>query len=548
MVGRHAGFFGALIGAGLFCAGGALLDQSPQQQSLRNRLQTQQVPSALLDSGILGSLLQRADYVDEVPNDSTLYAPTLDNDEEPDPLIFRRKSRIGDALYEAHTKPESTFPDSSLALDDLDVGNWAVVSVAVDPDLLAQQLKDYTGKAEERAEVSFYRAGTLEERLRVGLRLHGGNSRRPGRPHSYRLHLRERYGDSALPSGFVFGGDLDPIRTLILRRILNLRFCSSLGYDIFRALGVDAPKTESVLFYLNGERQGIIAMTEHLSPKQLPSRIGHDNFLVFRRRGSSTKAGEIARDKLLMWALESEYHMTAKMASQYVDLDQFSRYILGIAFCHTHDWEQGAALLDLTSPGNTWRWMPWDLDRSFRSQQGQAAFDLILSSSTEKRESVPAILFRSLIECDPSYRASFSQLATECLNHRLTSAFLEKRATYYVNLPTKVGQRAKFDSFSVFFKEQRLAIMQALSQRFQQGAILTCRVERTEGIETVLIDGYVHSLPYEGLYLAGQTMRVKANPSTRDDALRWKINGEPEAVGPLQIVLTQDTVVTALLP
>lgn len=547
-MGRNAAFFGALIGAGLFCAGGAYLDQSPQQQHLRNRLQTRQVPSALLNSGVLGSLLQHADLVSEVPNDSGLYSPTLGNGEELEPLVFRRKSRIGDSLYEVHTGSESTFPDSSLPTAEQTAGDWPVVSVAVDHDQLAQQLKDYMGRTEDRAEVSFYRAGILEKRLRVGLRLHGGHSRLPGRPHSFRLHLRERYGDSALPTGLFFGGDIDPIHTLILRRVMNMRFSSSLGYDIFRALGVEAPKTEPAIFFLNGERLGVVALTEHLSPKQLPSRLGHENFLVFRRRGSATKKGEVARNKLLMWALDNEQHMTAALASRYVDLDQLSRYILGIAFCNAHDWEQGAALLDLSDPRATWRWMPWDLDRCFRSHKGQAAFDRVLSDSAEKRESIPAILFRGLIACDEPFRASFSLLATECLNHRLTPAFLKERATHYANLPTEVGLPAEVDGFSVFFERQRLAIMQALSQRFQQGEILTGRVERSEGIESLRIDGHERSLPYEGLYLAGQTMRVEANPPTRDGALHWKINGQPEPAGPLQIVLTQDTVVTAVLP
>ncbi|MFT7679761.1 MAG: hypothetical protein ACI8QC_003766 [Planctomycetota bacterium] len=547
-MGRNAAFLGALLGAGLFCAGGAWLDQSPQQQHLRERLQTRQVPSPLLDSGMLGSILQRSDLVGQVPNDGQLYTPTAEEDESKrealEQLVFRRKSRVGELLYDVRSGEESTFPDSSLPSSERNAGDWSVVSVAVDPERLASQLEDYLGSTEDRAEVSFYRAGELEHRLRVGLRLHGGYSRLPGRDHSYRLHLRSRYGEESLPSGLVFDGDLDPVRTLILRRVVNLRFSSSLGYEIFTALGVDSTRTEPALLYLNGERLGVVALTEHLSTKQLPSRIGHGEFLVFRRRGSSNKQGEIARDKLLMWVLDHEHDMSAELASQYVNLDQFSRYMLGMAFCHAEDWEQGAAILDLSDPESTWRWIPWDLDRSFRIEAGETAFDTILSSITEKRESIPAVLFRALVARDASYRASFAKLATECINHRLTTEFLRGRAAYYASLPRQLGEASKFDHYSLFFGEQRQALMTQLTERFQQGAVLQCRIEAGAGIELLRIDGYEHSLPYDGLYLAGQTLQVERISSTHAKAIGWSIDGAIHPAGPLQLVLTQDTVLT----
>jgi CotH kinase protein len=517
-------------------------------QPLKERLQSRQVPAALLDSGVLGGLLQRSDWVDDVPNGGTLFPRTGrgTGDGALDPFVFRRKARVGEVLFEVHSGADSTFPDSSLPPAVNPAPDWMVVSVAVKPRDLEVQLTDYRSSIERRAEASFYRDGALVYRARAGLQLHGGNSRKPGQVHSYRLHFRDRYGPSSMPRGFLFGGALDPVRTFILRRVAGSGFRSVLAYDIFRALGVEAPMTDLALFYLNGEFVGVIALTEHLSPRQLATRVGHEDFLVFRPRGMDTEASRLARNRLLMWALDNQESMNAGEAARYCDLDQLSRYILGFAFCNTRDWEQGAALLDLSDPGARWRWIPWDLDSSFDDPRWQAPFDRVLDDPREKLDSVPARLFGPLFVGDAGFRASFARIVTECINHRLTEQFLAERAGYYRGLLVSLGMNPVGRVHETFLKGRRLAVMEDLARRCGLGPVVRFAVDSDDPNLGLRVDGYEHSAPFKGLYLAGQTVRVQASDPSTAGRVRWKLDGNLQPPGPLEVVLTKDRVVTAV--
>ena len=85
----------AALGVVLLIGAGAWLERRPETQDARRRLNSQAVPTPLLDTGKLGTLLQRADLVEDVPNDGALFSPTIGGTLEDDPFVFRRKARVG---------------------------------------------------------------------------------------------------------------------------------------------------------------------------------------------------------------------------------------------------------------------------------------------------------------------------------------------------------------------------------------------------------------------------------------------------------------------
>jgi hypothetical protein len=498
----------AAAGVAALVGFGAWLEQRPESRPLRERLQSSEVPAPLLNNGKLGVLLQRADLVDDVENVGRVFPPTIGGLEGDDPLVFRRKGRVGDRLYSARDGQVSTFPDSALPDEFAAPDELMVVSVAVDPADLDTIHERFTERLERRAEVTIYRDGSPVLTTRVGLRLHGGESRNPGSQHSYRLHLRDRYGKVAFPPGLLFEGALDPVPTLIIRRVAYQRFNSCLGYDIQARLGSDVPHTQPAWFYLNGERMGLYVLTEHLARRSFASRIGHDQFLLYRQRGVGDRPANLAYDRLSTWIIEQGASLRAVEVSRYIDLDRLTRYLLGIAVCGTVDWEQGACFLDLRDPDARWEWIPWDLDRGLRGQVGDPAFSRLLDSPHQRRSSVPARLLGQLLLYDPAYRESFVAEVCAVMNHELTPEFLEERQDHYAELRARWGPQEESDFQRQFLRARAAAIFEDLAARFELGPLRRCVVRVGDAV--VEIDGFEHRGDYLGLYFTGQTLRVRA--------------------------------------
>ena len=528
-------------GALLFAALGAWLEGREELAPLRERMQVQEVPAPLLDTGRLGALLQRADLVDNVPNDGTVY-PIRFGTNEDEPLVFRRKAQVGGELYRASTGVEPSFPDSALARDSLPGDELLVISVATDERHLETLHTRHSERLERWASVTMYRGEEELFQSRAGIRLHGGRSRHPGFVHSYRLHLRDRYGDMSFPEDFLFGGAIDPLHNLIVRRVLQNRFSCNFGYDVFRRLGVEVPHTEPAYFFLNGKPMGIYFLSEHLGLKQLRSRFGHGDWLVYRNRGVASETGQQEHERLIAWLLDEFHELRMEEVDRYVDVDAISRYLLGVAFCGVIDWEQGASYLDLSDPQARWTWIAWDLDRgSWTSRDNDVpAFGIVHDDPRQRRTSAPAILFRGLIENDPAYRAYLRAMVVESLNHVLTNAFLEERMGYYEDLGARAGWAPSFSQRRVFFSDRARVVLEDLAPRIGAGEVVSLSVSGlTSG--GLRVDGHAQAEMYRGHYYEGDTVRIAVEEPADNGG--WLVNGDEHPPGPLELVLTEDTVV-----
>lgn len=544
----------ALAGAVLVGVLGYWVENQPGLRRLRRRLQPLVVPRPLLDTGQLGSLLQRGDLVQTVPNDGRLYRSgrRLDDDE---PLLFRRKSRVGPLLYRANPARRPTFPDSTLPPEAEIPRDWMVVSLAVDEEDLhgeAGIVTNWVERYERRSHVSVYVEGERVFASRAGIRLHGGASRRPGQDKSFRILLRDRYGALEFPSDLLFEGRMDPVRTLILRRPEG--FDSSFSYDLGRALGNPVPETQPALLYLNGILRGPYDLTEHLGRRQMRSRFGHEDFLVYRIRGITGDAGFQAMQRLNSWALDLAGPDMAQEVAHYVDLARFSRYLLTVAFCGTNDWEQGAAVLDLTDPESRWTWIHWDMDRGFKDRHvannwEKPAISLLLDESLQSQKSLLSLLFVTLIEGDPDYRESFVRLTTDVLNHVWTPEFLEAaNARYAVTLEYSGEKEAlRLEDRERFLRYRPAILRMELRERFGLGPLVSCRVRAADGRRLAIeVDGYERETPYEGTYFAGQTVRVRLSDSETGGARHWRVDGRSHPRGPLEVELTGNTTILAV--
>lgn len=536
--------------AGAVSAAGAWLEDQPWSADLRQNLRSREVPRPLLDIGRLGAILQRNDLVSDVSNDETVFPISARHDPD-DPIAFRRKSKVDGRLYRANPSRTSSFPVSALPIEEREHGDWTVVSVALAEDDLHGEdglLKRYTERIEKRAHVTLYRKGVAQFATRTGLKLHGGGSRLPQRKSSYRLHLRDRYGSTAFPPGLLFEGRVDPVSTVILRRTLG--FTSVLAYDLARLVGGQVPHYEPCLLYLNGESQGVHFLTERLERGQLRSRFGHDEFLAYRLRGTASSKSLEARDRLQQWSRELGDGATVERVERFIDVDAMSRYLLTVAFCGTNDWEQGAAVLDLTDPKDRWSWIHWDMDGSFfplvKDTTNTPAFGVILDSR-KLVNSLPLVLFRKLLRNDAGFRDDFAKLTTEVLNHLWTPETLRATAATYGDMELSLGMPSAVYRDRIPFLERRPRyVLEDLRQRLDLGPLVQCEIRAEASGSIVLeVDGYKERTPYRGHYYAGQRLRARVTDEAAPYS-GWSVDGVRHPAGPLELVLREDTQIVAL--
>ena len=382
--------------------------------------------------------------------------------------------------------------------------------------------------------ISYFAEGRLKLATKTGVRLHGGDSRLNSPTKSYRFYFRSGYGPPALPSSVFFPtGPASNLTRVIAhndrRRDGDFRpwhLVNPLAYDIATRLGGIAPRTQPTRFYLNGERQGVYVLTEHISPEFLEARFGHRDFSL---------QSQADRTQLLRWAARTR-PFNMDVAGKVVDIDNLTSWALTILFCATTDvLSQSPIVRDRTDPNARWFWITWDLDHSFMDRYKSSAEPWLLDSyrtllgATEGRSRILTRLLRG----DAAYRRYFARRLSAALNHQLSPAFLEERYRYYVAtaLRSGVADSGYSETLLRFLQERPRALWDLTVKHLKTQRPVQVTVTGPPGT-TVDIDGFKTVLPYTGTYLRGTPFLL--NPQGASTVAGWRVNGR---VGPLVVEL-----------
>jgi len=529
---------------------GVLLESWSWLDSPRRVMRDPTVPQEVLDSGDYGTILRELDLV-------TTTRPHVD---------WRWRGKPRERVYTAYTTGEPATESQSLALPYLDEG-WPVVSLAIDEGSLHDDvygLLPNVGVAVEReAHVSIFEGRDLVFTGPVGVRLQGHGERYEKGWAGFRLYLRDEYGAEVLPAEVLPGALMPSLRRLIVRGSSYVN--TALSFDISRHIGAIAPAMRPARLVLNGEAQGMFSLTEHLTRARWEERLGHRYFYFSRSRGSNSGKDRRAADELKAWADGlSAGEATIEVVAERVDLDNLSRHLFAIIWCGTSDWAQGAKYFDRVEEEPRWRWVHFDMDRSFGREANLAgpdwespALDMVLGelphepgrSDPESRHyqttCVRGLLFKKLLRGDPAYGASFVDLATQLMNHRLTPEFFEERLAYYESFfeGARMGSKA-FALLREFTENRHAYVRRDLRRVLELEEAVLCSVDGPAGA-TVLIDGYRETLPYAGWYFPGQELSLAAVPPA--GAVTWSVDGGDALAGSCRIPVSRPMTVTASL-
>jgi hypothetical protein len=386
--------------------------------------------------------------------------------------------------------------------------------------------------------VTLAEGGTVRLTSRIGLRLHGGFSRLVRSATSHRLYFRKQDGTAGFPVELFPGLTGPPPQRLVLRldgapdaQGRTWHFVTPLAYDLARRLGLPAPATLPVLAHLNGEPLGVRILTEHLSVRRERDRLGHDRFVLVETklaglRGSPVRHGDAALWRELVQRVTAKPALTeAELAD--VDLDNLARWWVLVLFCDTSDAFQGTLTRDLATPGARWRWTAWDLDQSFGrvSPPGVGWVDRQwLGKALEDRD-LRAQLLRRLLPADPAFRARFTRLWDEALNHHLTASYLHERVRHYQELIARFelppASARRLNPIWRDVEARNLAVRAELERRFALPPSHRVELTGPPGL-ALTIDGHPATLPYRGWYFEGRELVLEA---AAESALRLEIAG-----------------------
>ena len=297
-----AAFLTALVLVGLAATGPG--------QHLRSRLARTHATRSELDSARLTTLLARSgELVVQPPGAKELAAPVTEKQLAPE-------GRCPELELAGRQLPAAELPSSRLAPSPWRHAGPPLISLWLDPCRYARVHSRpwLPGRdTEETGWISFFERGELQFAAPVGIRIHGGVSRRHA-PYGYRLSFRSEHGTAGLPGQLVspdLGPPMPPLARLVVAEGDDedtdgsvWAFPGEVAYEIGRALGAEAPRTRPVWFSLNGGPAAVYSISEHLDGDFLRRRFGHDGFELHRGKRDPDDPRADSEESDRFWAGE----------------------------------------------------------------------------------------------------------------------------------------------------------------------------------------------------------------------------------------------------
>ncbi|HDP95495.1 MAG TPA: hypothetical protein ENN40_09075 [Candidatus Aminicenantes bacterium] len=545
--------------------GGYFVEKSGWFAPAKQALQSQSVPTAILDYGTFGKIVKQMGVVKAVAAENRRAEHKSHRENPKDAILFSKKRQVGDYAFQVNPGGFADLP-SSRVVDKTDFKpGWPLISIVIDekelndPETGLLKFPRYRGREWERlAYVSYYEDGKLLFASAAGLRLHGGSSRTIKNRTSYRLYFRKEYGANRFAPG-IFSLETDPLKRLVVHLDWPREkpFTTCLAFDIARRMGCKTPDIKPALLLFNGELEGIHFLSEHLGRRQWQSHFKHNDFLFFSYRGSSNPESIKHYAELKRWVENPDVRMTREAAAQRVDLDNLSRNKFSFVFCGTDDNIQGVAALDLKDPDGRWFWINWDMDRSFWFHYDFRTKTIpehiwekhpFESAVNPRATDVRSVLLRRLIHESPPFRNEFVRLTTDLMNHRITRDFLLSRVAYYRSLLQALDRKnlESIDEMGRFCRYRPDFIRKQIMEYFNLEAILSCRIAGDRKIK-LKVDGYPERGDYEGWYFKGQTITVGLADSADIGIAYWLVNGKKVAQPQLRFAVESETVIEPIL-
>jgi hypothetical protein len=335
-----------------------------------------------------------------------------------------------------------TAPSTRLAPADAGHRGRPFVALWIDPcrSMRLHLHPEARGReSEEIGWVSIWDEGRLLLSTAVGVRMHGGISRKDP-PFSYRLYFRDAYGLAGVPATLLPDAPGETISRLIVAELDDRApdgrpwpFPGETAFAVGRRLGAEVPATRVAWFSINGDTTRPVSLIEHVGPDFLRRHYGHEAFDLVRGKREAGDPAEALFEAELAWIAAQPAPLRAETATARYDLDSLVSWFVTVVACGTGDLYQDAMVRDRTGEvrAGRWFWIHWDHDMSFRtppknSRFGRfrdASYAILWSARETDRAPSRALLVRLLAE-DETFRIRVRERFARAFASELTPEFL----------------------------------------------------------------------------------------------------------------------------
>ena len=274
----------------------------------------------------------------------------------------------------------------------------------------------------------FNKNGVLEFEQNIGMRIHGGITRRNPQK-SLKFYARKEYGKTKINLPFLAEKG---INRFILESMQESGGGQALiedvvAQEIVKGMGLEQQNFQAVIVFINGEYWGLHTIRDKIDENYLAYKFNlhKDSFDIID--GNPSIAYEIINGNnsdyldLLTFIKENDLSITKNYnyTISKLDIDNFIDYYSVEIFFANYDWPIHNAKLWKKKNKGKWRWILYDLDGGFTNKRDHT-FDMFSRLSNEENcgscgNSVEAtFLFRNLMK-NQEFRQKFENRYKEII-------------------------------------------------------------------------------------------------------------------------------------
>jgi hypothetical protein len=406
-----------------------------------------------------------------------------------------------------------------------------------------------TGEAWERsADVTYVdRDRTLGFQIPAGVRIHGHGTR--GFPKmSFRLYFRREYGASRLEYSLFPESKVTTFKRLVLHNGGQDRpvFPHTNWTDLRNQLAMElasqhdglAPRTRSVLLFINGELWGIYHLRERLDRFFLADHYGVEK-ADFLEAPDVRGQSDIVMGDREDWDHLQQFLDTHDLADpesyayveSQVDVANFIDYNILQIYASNDDWpHQNVHQFRPDVPGGRWHWIFWDSDRGFAAQPVGRVDANIMADLLERDDRYTGgrdkLLLRKLLGT-PGFRERFLSRTADLLNTTLApssvidqidvlAAEIEPDIVYETSCwSVSSNWAANVEELRDFARRRPDFVRQHMVESFDLAGTATLTFVPSVGAGGyVAVNGFLlDDLPWLGVYFQGIPIQIVAVPA-----------------------------------
>jgi hypothetical protein len=548
------------------------IQKVPNVDKLGHALQTDSIPTGILEFGTMGKIFHRLNLLKVIRNDENRYPLTENYNSDLDNIAFQKKRRVGSILFQVNEQQSTGLPQPESNVLRSAPHQRPVLSINIDLAYLFDKqmgiVANYpkNGRSwEQIAHVTLQNPAESQPLMStaVGIRLKDSPLNLVGEKNNYTLYFRKMYGTENIPQSFFQTSNRipEPFVTNVLeiefiRYDINQAIRKYAAYQLTRMSGCISGQSQFAEVVINGQQFGLALITSKISARSVAQHYKPDKSSLIENV-PYLSINELFAHKFIQNEFQSRnIEPSIKNAESLIEYDNFSRYIFVMAYLGLPIDEQ-RTILHESADGLKLSWLIHNLNAELLwgndfvegtipqafSHPGLVPFGLPKKSTHDTGR-----LFSDLAKNSVKFRKHFIQVAVHLLNHELHPTKILKKIEDQLLLTGADDHwpAAKLTSIRQYISHRSDYLLEEMKLLFDLGNIVNLRITGPAGIG-YRVDGFDEMTEYAGKYFQGQMIDVSlVFPEHQLRLSHWLINGAPVFTRDLRLQINEDSVLEAV--